>query len=339
MNMEAGSANEQALESVAERGPRPGASVTGAARIVFLGGAPRSGTTLVQNILDSHPEVLGGPEFLHVPDVVALRDKLQGSVGRGWIDVICSAAEVDTEIRRLLTNLLLGFADRHGARLLSEKTPENVLVFPRLLELFPESKLIFVVRDPRGTIASMLAVGERARTKGEAPAPFTANVQAAIAYLRRCLEAGFKAAQAAPERVHIVVYEQLVRDPEGESRRLCDFLGIEWHGDMLHPGEKSHLGEAAITVNSKEIWYDARTYNSNPNTESVDKWRDMLAPWQRLLIARVFGSFEPLTRLGYRLDDEALHGGGRQVAELQAAWADLRIRVGNRLQRMLRRWL
>ena len=45
----------------------------GGSRFIFVGGAPRSGTTLVQNMLDSHPDILGGPEFIHIPDIINLR--------------------------------------------------------------------------------------------------------------------------------------------------------------------------------------------------------------------------------------------------------------------------
>lgn len=44
-------------------------------RLIFTGGAARSGTTLVQNILDSHPDIVGGPEFLHLEDLMAFKKK------------------------------------------------------------------------------------------------------------------------------------------------------------------------------------------------------------------------------------------------------------------------
>ncbi|MCC6208462.1 MAG: sulfotransferase, partial [Gammaproteobacteria bacterium] len=246
-------------------------------RLIFLGGAPRSGTTLLQNILDMHPDILGGPEFLHIPDIMKLRGKLRDSVARGWIDLICSADVVDESMRNLVAGFLLTFADRHGARLLSEKTPENVLVFPSLVELFPESKFIHIVRDPRATVASLLEVGKKARRKGEMPAQFTRDVQSAIGHVRRCLDSGFSASRVAPDKVYTAVYERLIRDPEAEGRQICRFLGVEWVPEMLRPGEKRHMGESAITVNSKEIWYDAQTYNSNPRPDSLEKWRETLA--------------------------------------------------------------
>ncbi len=301
-------------------------------RIIFLGGAPRSGTTLVQNMLDSHPDILGGPEFLHIPDIMGLRDKLQGSVSRGWISLICSSEAVDSQIRSLIMNFLLPFADKHGGKLLSEKTPENVLVFTKLLELFPESRFIHVVRDPRATVASLLSVGQKARQMGEKPAPFAANTQSAIAHVRKCLNAGFKATDSAPDNVYTVVYEKLVQDPEGEGRSLCRFLGVDWDDGMIKPGEKEHLGEAAITVNSKEIWYDAQTYYSNPNTSSLEKWRTTLTPYQQIAVHRSFCGSEDLQRLGY---DFSLAGVGKlALMKGTVLWvaAGLRSRLGNKFR-------
>lgn len=301
--------------------------------MIFLGGAPRSGTTLLQNMLDTHPEILGGPEFLHIPDIIGLRNKLQASVGRGWISLICSAGEVDERIRGLISGFLLTFADRHGAKFLSEKTPENVLVFPRLIELFPDSRFIHVVRDPRATVASLLEVGNRARRKGEQPAPFTASAHAAIQHVRRCLEAGFSASNAAPGQVYTVVYEKLVRDPEREGRDLCRYLGVEWFPEMTRPGEKKHLGESAITVNSKEIWYDARTYNSNPNPASLEKWRTTLSPYQQIMIARAFSESDDLKRLGYDLSLSDLNPAIRLGGGFVIALSGLRSRIRARVRR------
>ena len=45
-------------------------------KFIFVGGAGRSGTTMVQNVLDSHPDIIGGPQFRNIPDIIDLRKKL-----------------------------------------------------------------------------------------------------------------------------------------------------------------------------------------------------------------------------------------------------------------------
>ena len=265
-------------------------------------------------MLDSHPAVCGAPEFLYVPDVMELRKKLHEGIARGWIDLLCSREDVDRSLCLMLENLLLPLADRGGFRLLSEKSPQNVLVFSDLLEICAASRFLHVVRDPRAVVASLLQVGRRAeqmgdeaRKRGLVQPDFTRNVAAAVEFVKRCVEAGDKAARAAPGRVHTVVYERLVTDPESETKRICDFLGIEWAPEMLHPGKVKHPGEKAIV---NEVWYDAKAYNRDPETRQMNKWRNQLTQAQQVAVSISFADFEPLAGYGYdfSLDQNSLIG-------------------------------
>ena len=270
-------------------------------RLIFVGGSPRSGTTLVQNMLDCHPEILGGPEFLHLPDIMALRKKLHRSIERGWIDTFCTHGEVDARLHRLCLDFLLPLADRHGVRLLSEKTPENVLVFPELAELFQEARFIHVVRDPRAIVASLLEVGSRARQKGLRPAPFAANVEAAIRRVQRSFQCGMETEQRFPQRVLTLRYEDVVQDPAGETRRMCEFLDVPWAPEMCKPGEQPHLGADAITERSNELWYDRKSYYRNPDPSSLTRWRETLKPSDQILVVQAFRNNPLLKALGYTL--------------------------------------
>ncbi len=134
------------------------AEISNGRRLIFIGGSPRSGTTLVQNMLDSHPLILGGPEFLHLPNVINLRRTIHSSISREWIDIICTRDDVDRYIISSIKKLFLPLADKYQCEFYSEKTPENILVFSELIELFPEAYFIQVIRDPRGIVSSMQQV-------------------------------------------------------------------------------------------------------------------------------------------------------------------------------------
>src|SRR5204863_9372309 len=132
-------------------------------RLIFVGGPPRSGTTLVQKVLCAHPDVAGAGEFDFIPTIVGVRDKMRASVRSGRISEHTSEDAVDAAFGELVERLLLPLADRRGRQFLVEKTPHNVLVFSDLASLLPRARFVLVVRDPRDIVASMLDVGDRMR--------------------------------------------------------------------------------------------------------------------------------------------------------------------------------
>jgi protein-tyrosine sulfotransferase len=275
-------------------------------RLILVGGAARSGTTLIQNMLDCHPDILGGPEFLHLKEIVNLRKQLFASVKKEWIDLYCSCEQVDAYLSDFIDKLLLPLADQGGKHFLSEKTPDNTLVFPQLAELLPGAHFIQIIRDPRAVIASMLEVGRRSRLKGIKSQSFTRNVRSAISYIRHCYNSGAEAAKIAPDRFLTVTYERLVSEPEPVTRDICQFLGLEWSPEMLSPGEKKHLGEKAITQKSNEIWYTKKQYYKNPEASRINKWEETLSPLQLVTIQKGLGHHPAMSKYGYNLSVDRL---------------------------------
>ncbi len=271
--------------------------------LIFVGGSPRSGTTLAQNIMDSHPEICGGPEFDRVPEIVGLRNRLRASVDSGRISVFCSKEDVDRETGLFIGRLLSPYAEERGCKVISEKTPWNVLVFRDLLEIFPEAKFIFCVRDPRAVAASMLQVGARAEAKKQNPPPFTRSLSAAIRTIKATNSAGFSAVSQS-DRVLPVVYERLVTDPERETKRICSFLRMPWSEEMLRPGKRAHDGEKLLDEDN--VWYDSKTYSGNLEPGRADKWKSQLSLSDQATIAMSFKNDENLKDLGYDLTDEGL---------------------------------
>lgn len=264
-------------------------------RIIFVGGVPRSGTTLVQNILDSHPDIFGGPEFDRIPNVVDLRRKFHSSISNKRIDIYCSKDQVDRAIAAYIESLLLPIADKNNCKFISEKTPWNILAFLDLLEIFPKSHFIHVVRDPRGVIASMLKVGEKAKRMNTNSPDFTRDIKLAIHYIGTCHKIADEATKRAPDRVITVVYEKLISEPEKETKRVCEFLKINWVSDMMYPNRKKHAGENKIV----DIWYDKKMYNRNPEPSEINKWKAILNPSDQVFISFVFSNNEEIAKYGY----------------------------------------
>ncbi len=264
-------------------------------RLIFIGGAPRSGTTLVQNILDSHPDIYGGPEFDFIPVIVNKRRQIIQSIARGRIDAFCSQEDVDEAIADLIERLLLPAADRHAARYISEKTPVNVVVFVDLAHIFRAARFIHVIRDPRATVSSMLQVGRRGRKQGKQTPPFTTDIHRAIDLVKKCDRAGIQAAKFAPARVIPVVYEDLVTRPEGKVEEICCDLGIEPHDEMVCPGGQSHPGDEHVDG----IWYNKQEIGRNIETKEINKWKQLLTREEKATINEVFRNDELYQLIGY----------------------------------------
>jgi protein-tyrosine sulfotransferase len=285
-------------------------------RLIFIGGSPRSGTTLMQNMLDCHPLILGGPEFLHLPDIIELRRKLHSSINREWIDMFCSREDVDHYVVTLIKQLFLSLANRHGYEYYSEKSPVNILVLSDLIDLFPEAHFIQIIRDPRAILSSMQQVKKRAIGKGIKPPFFTENTSASIAYIKKCSNAGWEAVKYAPDKVFTVVYENLLANPEIETKKICGYLGIDWSETMLRPGDKAHLGDQAITIKSNEIWYDSKSYYRNIAAQNSEKWRSELSLSQQFRINMAFSGNNELIRCGYDFSLQNLMHGQRLLSKV-----------------------
>jgi hypothetical protein len=227
---------DQALESWDAMSRRLGAVAD--KQLFFIGGAPRSGTTWLQQILDSHPDASCKGEGLFAKDLypileaamaqrrTALQTKNQ-SLFQHTGGYPLPTAE-DTEVLAA-TAILLAFSRQVGTRAvqaIGEKTPENVFFFPRFRQLFPRARFIGIARDPRDVLTSAWHYFRR-------PPPGDDDQAAKIAFIRTALPSLGEGARAMlafgeqhPDAYRLVTYEQLCRDPEPAVAGLFRFLGL-----------------------------------------------------------------------------------------------------------------
>lgn len=238
----------------------------------FIIGAGRSGTTLLRLILVGHSRLHIPPEtwFLRplVRDFPLTGALTQQQVERAietmvrherWPDMNLAAEELRRRAAALAQPTLVDLIDvvyRHlltasGKQRLGDKTPHYFAIVPELATLYPRAKFVHMVRDGRDVAISWIDAGwQRYYEPGfEWPA--------AMACLRRD-RAMYQ------EQVHAVRYEDLVRQPEETTRRICDFLGeafepamLDWQGRIglvaerdwhLHARLRQPLSDDAIAV-------------------------------------------------------------------------------------------
>lgn len=224
---------------------------------LFVLSAPRSGSTLLQTILAGHPELFAPPELhlLWFRDLAERRLAFRHDANRHLTSgAIRAMMELDGLAVDEASALLEGYEARHmsvsdfyalmqqrlGSRLLVDKTPANAYslsVLQRSEQLFEQPRYLHLVRHPGGMSRSFMD----AHLERTVPfmqrhaAEFTSEQFAELAWLT-CNQNILDFLDQVPgERQHRVGYEDLVSDPESTLRSVCEFLGRDFHPEMLDP--------------------------------------------------------------------------------------------------------
>lgn len=281
------------------------------ATLIFVAGVPRSGTTLVQNILDSHPDIYGGPEFDRICNIIDLRRKLHRSIKNGRIDTYLNRQDVDRSIANLIKGFLYPVARRNNCSFVSEKTPWNILAYNDLIEILPEAKFIYIIRYPHAVIASMLNVAKRAKREGVRPPDFTQSISLACYYIESVLKLIHQLDKKYPGKILTLKYEQLLQEPLTEIKQLCSFIGVTFDDRMLKPGDTNHPGQETMTRHG--IWYSESMYNSNFDKNNIDKWKTQLTNVTKAFINYVFLNNPFIKKYGYTFSNAYISYGSRYL--------------------------
>lgn len=207
-------------------------------QVFFVGGAPRSGTTWLQLLLDSHPEISCAGEGLfrqHLADPLdVMVASWQQAVAEKNRDVFAELEgyppPVATDADFLLAGAILQSLARQSAgkpcRAVGEKTPENVFLFPRLKRLLPTARFVGMARDPRDVLASAWHFFHRARGAAEDDAAKVSFIQSALPSINAGTRAMLALAEQYPTDCMLVTYERLLADTVAEARELFRFLRV-----------------------------------------------------------------------------------------------------------------
>jgi hypothetical protein len=289
---------------------------------IFVFSLPRSGSTLLQNILGAHPQIMTAPEsWTLIPLYYALRS---GGVYSEYNHSMACKAAVEfcqqlpgglsayfQAIRSFALSLYQAAAG--GCPYFLDKTPRYHVIASDIMETFQEGKYIFLFRNPLSILSGIIETWR------------------AVHLFRFDLYEGLQglitAVQKYGQRAAIIRYEDLVMDPTAVIRELCCYLELDYAEAMIlnfwkDPIKSGAFGNPIRQGGSQEVSY--REISKDP----IEKWTDSLAksPLRKRFARRYLNWIGPdrLEVLGY------------EYGQLTTALQEIKVNYQNTLPDLMR---
>ena len=302
--------------------------------IVFVVGCPRSGTTLLQRMLDAHPDLAVANDTHFIPRALqrAAPANLAAAIAGEGVPLTPELVDAavtyrrfsrigvaEDEARRLagsagdysgwIAAIYDRFARACGKSSGGEKTPDYVRHLPLLHGLFPGTGTIHIVRDGRDVALSALQWATAAKGPGRWELWEQDSVGAAAVWWRHQTGAGLDFERRGTGGSHMVVrYEDLVADPERELRSTSAFLGIEYSRQMV----EYHAGRVRSDPrkSAKANWL--------PPTPGLRDWRSQMSSEDVAVFEQIAGA--QLAAYGYEPSEGEVSAAARRRAERCERW-------------------
>jgi hypothetical protein len=235
--------------------------------LALLTGHPRSGTTLLEQVLDSHPNAISADELQIIPELVYVPIVRNAGGSRSVPDALDQATCEDLNLfRRTYWGAMEStLREKIGNRLLLDKNPEMTMLLPLVARVFPEMKILFALRDPRDVVVSCFmqrlplnAVSVHYLTLEETAKKYAATMRAWLR-IRPMLRNPWIE----------VRYEDTVGDLERQARAVLEFLGLPWDDAVLEyhrRAQKKHVHSPTYEAVTKPVY-----------TSSIQRWRNYAA--------------------------------------------------------------
>lgn len=242
---------------------------------VFLLGFPRSGTTLLNSVLFSHSKIQVLEEEETFAETLVMVRRMPG----GYPQALARCDGIDAQLLRETYWRAVGTrcTPRPGA-ILVDKFPFYLTLAGAIHVVFPNAKFLFALRHPCDVVLSCFMQNFRLN---DAMANFRTLADSASLYDRTMrLWCAFRETMALD--VHTVRYETLVGDFDGETRRMCDFLGVPWEASLLRFSERAldrgRINTASYEQVSQPLYQKAR-YRWERYRKHLDPHLQILEPW------------------------------------------------------------
>lgn len=268
----------------------------------FFVGCDRSGTTLIQAVFNSHPDLAIPYESHFIVPLLRRRARYERDGGLDldgfFADLFsfpflarwdldqdpvraCVARAAPSDTPGAIRAVFEAYAEKEGKPNYGDKTPQYVRHLRMLSEAFPSARFVHIVRDGRDVALSLIEMEWGPRTIVEA-----------ARFWRQRVDAG-RAAEAAlgPARYTELRYEDFVADPERTTRSTCEFLGLEFRHEML-----DYTSSAEKVLSQTAVPHRHQGLLAAP-TKGRRDWRTQMERSDVALFEVIAG--ESLERFGY----------------------------------------
>lgn len=212
---------------------------------VFLVGFPRSGTTLVEQMLDAHPDVCSLDERPTIGRTISALTAIVGPAPGYPDNVPALTHDQARRARRAYAEALADFADPK-AGVIVDKMPLDFLNIGLIARVFPDARILFALRDPRAVCLSC-------HMQQWSMNPFMANlftIERIGAFYEAAMGFWLDVRDHLRLPIHHFRYEDVVADPETQARAITDFLSLQWSPELLRSHERS--GKRFVSTPSAE---------------------------------------------------------------------------------------
>ena len=254
-------------------------------RIIFIVGNSRSGTTMLLRVFNNHPELMVLNELhfyeqlwspqdkgknITKDEAITLTSKLMLTQRIGYMthdqDYTKFYQEAKTFVEQLPTqqfcaeDIFFHFAKYEVAlnhkKIVCEKTPQNVFYLKEIFELFPNAKIINMVRDPRAIMLSQKNKWNRRNLGGDYMTKKEAwrlRINYHPITLSKLWNAAINAAKSfmQDKRMLTVRFEDLLEQPQTTIQKICHHIDVDFNEQMLHITQES----SSVEIDSKEIGF------------------------------------------------------------------------------------
>ena len=279
--------------------------------LFFIAGTSRSGSTLLQSMLNSHSQLVIPPETHFFYSLTSLKSQFRLESKEAFRDALLDFwYDQKTRIRDLGLNKkevkntaeklgtfspvdlfllqMTMYRVERGKSVIGEKTPRHILNVNEILREFPGAKIITMFRDPRAAARSEI----KARFGSPSVSITTKRWQKYVSMHLQLKDT------LSPNQYMMIRYCDLIKDPKDVLGKISEFLGIDYEHEMLNYYNRDETGFAEGEHGWKQETMEPLKMDKN------EEWKSSLTEWQVCLVEHQAGKY--LEEMGYERSDNLL---------------------------------